>query len=77
MKTPISKLIEILESQRARIPSEAYQKGVEYSIEAAKQLLPEERENMEGAYNEGGINSYIPIREQYTNSEWFNENYEQ
>lgn len=43
-KTAIQLLIEELEEQKVRIPVEAYQKGLDYAIQAAKNKLEMERE---------------------------------
>lgn len=43
-KTAIQLLIEELEEQKKRVPVEAYQKGLDYAIQAAKRKLETERE---------------------------------
>jgi len=46
-KTAMQLLIEQLEEQRKRVPVEAYKKGLEYAIQAAKSKLETERETIE------------------------------
>ena len=53
-KTAMQQLIEQLEEQKDAIPIEAYQKGLEYAIQAAKLKLETEREQIEEAHYEGG-----------------------
>ena len=52
-KTAMQLLIEQLEEQKDAIPIEAYQKGLEYAIQAAKLKLETEREQIEETYDEG------------------------
>jgi hypothetical protein len=53
-KTAMQLLIEQLEEQKKAVPIEAYQKGLEYAIQAAKLKLETEREQIEEAHYEGG-----------------------
>lgn len=53
-KTAITQLIELLEEQKESIPVEAYQKGLEYAIQAAETKLETERKQIEEAHYEGG-----------------------
>ena len=50
----MQQLIEQLEEQKKAIPVEAYQKGLEYAIQAAKTKLEKEREQIQTAYYDGG-----------------------
>jgi len=52
-KTALTQLIEQLQEQKDRVPVEAYQKGLEYAIQAAKSKLETEREQIEEAYDKG------------------------
>ena len=57
-KTAMQLLIEQLEEQKDAIPIEAYQKGLEYAIQAAKLKLETEREQIEEAYRIGAANEF-------------------
>jgi hypothetical protein len=54
-KTAMQLLIEQLEEQKKTIPIEAYQKGLEYAIQAAKLKIEKEREQIEEAYVSGDL----------------------
>ena len=72
-KIAIQLLIEELEEQKVRIPVEAYQKGLDYAIQAAKNKLETEREQIEEAFIDGkreGDFLHSRLSEQY-----YKENY--
>ena len=64
-------LIEQLEYQKDAIPIEAYQKGLEYAIQAAKLKIETERKQIEEAYDEGISDSY----DDYYNDQYYKESY--
>ena len=49
-KTAMQLLIEQLEEQKKAVPIEAYQKGLDYAIQAAKLKLETEQEQIEEVY---------------------------
>jgi len=51
-KTALTQLIEQLEEQKSKVPVEAYQKGLDYAIQAAKLKLETEREQIEESFGE-------------------------
>ena len=52
-KTAVQLLIEALEEQKKRYPIGAYQMGLDYAIQAAKNKLETEREQIEEAWLDG------------------------
>ena len=80
-KTALQNHIERLEQQHARIPNSAYQKGIEYAIQSAKELLEKEKQMVVDAYEKGSIamsDWYSdPSGRHLTNEQYFNENYDQ
>jgi len=65
-------LIEQLEEQKKAIPIEAYQKGLEYAIQAAKLKLETDREQIEEAYDEGAAD----VDNGYYNEQYYKDTYE-
>jgi len=64
-KTAMQLHIEQLEEQKKRVPVEAYQKGLDYAIQAAKLKLETERENLEEAYKADRDNADSAARQYY------------
>lgn len=53
MKTALQELIGLLKDQKRNIPVQSYQKGLEYSIEAAERLLEKEKQMIVDSFKDG------------------------
>lgn len=75
-KTALQQLIEQLEEQNKAVPVEAYQKGLEYAIQAAKLKLETEREQIEEAYEDALINTGTATCELERAKEYYKDMYQ-
>lgn len=77
-KTPIAQLIEHINENHAYFLEFGTTDSAVVSImNKAKALLPEERENMEGVFEQSRLNNVIMGFKHLDFEQYFNENYEQ